>query len=146
MTKQFAITACDHGEAVLDQVHRCVTFRRVLPIVAPDGLEPEDHLGDLPLARASAMPVDCLQHVPRAGQLLTRQTGVGRNGSAMKGGQKPSNGFHAIETFDAEWDHGYEGLAGRSVSGKREVQALPVFQIVQEVKAVFGRQVCKPYR
>lgn len=146
MTKQFAIAARDHGEAILNQIHRRVAFRRVLPVVPPHGLEPEDHLGDLALARASAVSVNCLQHAPCAGQLLTRQTRVGRNGAAMKRGQKPGDGFHAIEALDAERDHSHELLAGRSVSGKRQVQALPVFQIVQDVEAVFGRLVPGPAR
>lgn len=56
----------------------------------------------------------------------------------MKGGQEPSDGFHAIEAFDAEWDHGHERLSGGPASGKRQVEALPVDQIVQDVKAAFG--------
>lgn len=138
MTKQFAIAARDHGEAILDQVRGRVAFRRGLPVVAPDGLEPEDHFGDLPLACAGAVPVDRLQHAPSADQLLTREARVGRNGAAVQGGQKPADGFHAVEALDSERDHGHEWLACRSVSGKRQVQALPVAQVVQDVKAVFG--------
>lgn len=76
MTKQLAIAARDHGEAVLDQVHGRVAFRRVLPVVATDGLEPEDHLRDLKLARAVTMSINGLQHAPRAGQLLTGEARV----------------------------------------------------------------------
>lgn len=141
MTKQFAITARDHGEAVLDQVHGRVAFRRDFPIVAPHGPEPEDRLGDFKMVRAVAMSVDRLQHTPRAGQLLTREARVWRNGAAVEGGEKTRDRLHAVEALDAKWDHGDERLAGRSVSGKRQVQALPVAQIVQDVKVVFGRLV-----
>ena len=108
--KQLAIAACDHGETLLDEVHGRVTFGRGLPIVAPDGLEPEDHRGDFPLARAGAMPVDSLEHAPRTSQLLACEARVGRNRSPMKGGQKPSDRFHAIEALDSERDHGDEAL------------------------------------
>lgn len=138
MTKQFAIAARDHGETVLDQVHGRVALWRCLPDVASHGLEPEDHLRDLLLARAAAMSVDGLQHAPCAGELLTSKTRVGWNGAAMKGGQEPSDGFDAIEAFDAERDHGHERLAGRPAGAKRQVEALPVGQIVQDVRAVFG--------
>lgn len=84
------------------------------------------------------MSVDGLKHTPCAGELLTTKTRVGWNGAAMKGGQEPSDGFHAIEALYAEWDHGHERLSGRPASGKRQVEALPVGQIVQDVKAVFG--------
>lgn len=138
MTKQFAIAARDHGEAVLDQVHGRVAFRRVLPVVAADGLDSEDHLGNLQLACAVTMSVNGLQHAPRAGQLLTGETRVGWNGAAMEGREKSRDRLHAIEALDTKRDHGHEWRAGRSVSGKRQVQTLPIAQIVQDVGTVFG--------
>lgn len=138
MAKELAIAACDHGEPLLDEVHGRVSFGRGLPIVAPDGLEPEDHRGDFALARAGAMTVDSLEHAPRAGQLLTREARVGRHHAAMKGSQKPGDGFHAVEALDPERDRGDEGLVDRSVSGKRQMEALPVAEVMQEVKAVLG--------
>lgn len=138
MAKELAIAACDHGEPLLDEVHGRVAFGRGLPIVAPDGLEPEDHRGDFALARAGAVPVDSLEHAPRPRQLLTREARVGRNCATMKGGQKPCDRFHAIEALEPERDHGDEGLVDRSVRGKRQMEALPVAEVMQEVKAVLG--------
>lgn len=138
MAKKLAIAACDHREPLFDEVHGRVAFGRGLPIVAPDGFEPEDHRGDLTLARAGAVPVDGLEHAPRTRQLLTCEARVGWNRTAMKGGQKPGDGLHSIEALDPERDHGGKRLADRTVSGKRQVETLPVAQLMQYVKAVLG--------
>lgn len=144
MTQQFAIASRDHREAVSDKIHRREALRRILPVVAPDGFESEDHLGDLLLACANAMPIHCLQHTPCAGQLLTRKARVGRNGAAMKGGQQPREGFHSIKPVHPERNHRHERFAGRCASGHRQVHALPVAEFMQEVKSVLGILVGKP--
>lgn len=146
MTKQFAIAARDHGAGIPEEARDGVAGGSGLPFVTGEFADAEDDLGDLLLGRSGAISVNCLQHAPRAGQLLTREARVGWNGAAVKGGQQPSNGFHAVEPLHAKWDHRYERLLGRSVAGKRQVQSLAVSQIVQEVKAVFGRQVRRPCR
>lgn len=137
MTKQFAIAARDHFEAILDQASRHVAFRRRLPVVTTDGLELEDYLGDLKLACTSTMSVDRLQHAPCAGQLLTGEARVGWNTAAMKGRHKARDSFHAIEALNAERNDGHERLPGRMVGGECQVEALPIAQIVQQVKGVF---------
>lgn len=138
MTKQFAVAAGDQAEAGLDQVRGGVALRRRLPVGAPHGLEPEERPGDFSLARAVTMSVDGLQHAPRASQLLSRETRVGWNGAAMERGQKPGDGLDAIEALDAERNHGRKWPASVSVGGKHQVQTLPVSQIMQDVKVVFG--------
>ncbi|MBP2277028.1 hypothetical protein H4W01_002409 [Sphingomonas sp. PL20] len=139
MTKQFAIAARDHGAGIREEVGHDVAGGGGLPFVTGEFADAQDHLGDLLLGCSGAMSIDRLQHAPRAGQLLTREARIGWNGAAVKGGEQPSDGFHAIEPLHAKRDHRYERRLCRSVSGKRQVQALAVSQFMQDMRAVFGR-------
>ena len=138
MTKQVAIATRDHGAGIPEEACDDVAGGSGLPFITGEFADAEDDLGDLLLGRSGAISIDCLQHAPRAGQLLTREARVGWNGAAVKRGKQPSNGFHTIEPLHAEWDHRYESLLGRSVAGKRQMQALAVSQIMQDMRAVFG--------
>ena len=139
MTKQFAIAARDHGAGIREKVCHDVAGGGGLPFVTGELADAQNDLGDFLLCRSGAIPVNCLQHAPRAGQLLAREPCVGRNGAAVKGGKQPSDGFHAIEPLHAERDHRYDRLLGRPVVEKRQVQALAVSQFMQDMRAVFGR-------
>ena len=105
-----------------------------LPFVAGKTAQTEDDLGDFLLGGAVARSVDSPQHPAQARALLSRQTGVRRDGAAVKGGEEAVDGFQPIEAIDAERNDGGERFSARNPVWQRDLSALTLAKIVKRIR------------
>ncbi len=106
MTKEFSISARDHGFSIAQKGLDLVTGLRRLPCVAVETIDTEDDLGDFLLRRAGPVSVKGTQHSALAGAHLSRQPRVGGNGPAVQSREKAIHGFDPVEALNAERDRG----------------------------------------
>lgn len=106
MTKEFSITAGDHGFGIAQECLDLVAGLRRLPCVAVEVINAEDDLGDFLLGCAVPVSVEGAQHSALPKALLARQPRVGRNGPAVQRRQEAIDGFDPVEALNTERDCG----------------------------------------
>ncbi len=134
MSKQFAISARDHRAGISQQSHDRMAGRGRLPFIAGEAAQIKDDLGDFLLGGAIARSVESPQHPAQPRALLSRQTGVRRNGAAVKGGEKAVDGFQPIETIDAERNDGGERFSAWNPVWQRDLSALTLAKIMKRAR------------
>ncbi len=105
-----------------------------LPFIAGEAAQIKDDLGDFLLGGAIARSVESPQHPAQPRALLSRQTGVRRNGAAVKGGEKAVDGFQPIETIDAERNDGGERFSAWNPVWQRDLSALTLAKIMKRAR------------
>ncbi|MDH8495201.1 hypothetical protein QIH13_27875, partial [Klebsiella pneumoniae] len=70
-----------------------VTGGGCLPLIATESADPKYDLRNFLLGRARAMTVEGLQHPAQPRALLPCQSGVGRYGATMEGGEQAGDRF-----------------------------------------------------
>ena len=131
VTKELAVTAGDHRAGAPQEGHDGMASRGRLPFVAGEAAEIKDDLGDFLLGGAVARSVESPQHPAQARALLSRQTGVRRDGAAVKGGEKAVDSLQPIEAIDAEGNDGGERFSARNSIGQRDLSALTLAKIME---------------
>jgi hypothetical protein len=134
MSKQFAISARDHRAGISQQSHDRMAGRGRLPFIAGEAAQVKDNLGDFLLGGAIARSVEGPQHPAQPNALLSRQTGVRRDGAAVKGGEEAVDGFQPIETIDAERNYGGERFSAWNPVWQRDLSALTLAKIMKRAR------------
>lgn len=132
MTKKHAIAARDHRAGIPEQRFDCVACGGLLPVVAIERANAKYDLRDLLLRRAIAIAIDALQHPSQPCALLFGQPCFGRNGPLVERGEQALDGLKPVEPLDAERHERTEGHAAWFDVVMRELQVLPVAEIVEE--------------
>lgn len=138
MPQESAIAAGNHGEAVLDEIHRCISERRRLPGLGGDPVFAEEDLGDFAVACAVSASVDSLQHIAQTTPALRRQARVAWNGSAEQSSHEARDGVKAVGSIDIERDEGSERLVRYGVGQKKQIGGLAAAQCVADEDSTFG--------
>ena len=106
MTKEFPISAGDHGFGIAQERLDLVTGLRRLPCVAVEVINAKYNLGHFLLRGAGPVAVKDAKHSALPGALLARQPHVGRNSPAVQGREKAIDGLDSVEALNAERDRG----------------------------------------
>ena len=133
MTKQRAIPTHHHRAGISKQGFGGVAGGRCLPVVATESADPKYDLRNFLLGRARAMTVEGLQHPAQPSTLLPCQSGVGRYGAAMEGGEQAGDRLEPVEAFQAERDEGAKRFGGSCLGRMNKRYALTVSEIENQM-------------
>lgn len=109
MPKQAKIATRNQRVGIAQERLDGVAGGSILPTCAIHAVGPEQDLRDLLLGRTIAKTIDGAQHSLRAGALLRRYPGVGRDSSAMNCGKQAVQRFEPAETVAVERNDGGGG-------------------------------------
>jgi len=137
MTQKLPIATLDHGQAIPHEILDGVSQRRCLPGLVGHAHHAEDGFGDLAIACAAGTPVDGLQHVARATQLLSGQPGIRRNRALVQRLDEANDGFCAVKAIRVDGNDGRQGLRPVNARQSHQMQRLAVPEITLEVFARF---------